>query len=139
VQFTATAPPPFTYNQTNYFNKATSAGAYVGALTFKTNDPANPTYKEGLAGWFQGKSEDNQEPGLQTIVNLISDYKTNLGPPRTVNFPQGSTPVYYGEEVRNSGYWKQADAGRPIHVRHLASYHSQGSRCRSVGTSSRTR
>ncbi|MDB5297109.1 MAG: glucosyl hydrolase family protein [Phycisphaerales bacterium] len=125
VQFTATAPPRYTYNQTNYTNRATAAGAYVGSLSFKTNDPANATYKEGLAGWFQGKSEDNQEPGLQTIVNVLMDYKTNISSTKTPTFPQGTTPKYVGEEVV-SAYWKAANPAKSVSVRNIAAFHSQG-------------
>jgi hypothetical protein len=57
-------------------------------MTFATNDPANATYVEGLAGWFQNDSERNQEPNLQATINLISDYKTELA-----RRPAGDVPA----------------------------------------------
>ena len=125
VQFIATKPPPYTYNQTNFFSAASSAGAYVGGLTITTNDPANATYKEELAGWFQTDSEKNQEPGLQTIINLLGNFKTNIAPARTVVLSEGSKPTYYGEEVV-SAYWQAANTSKVVSVRQLATFHTQG-------------
>lgn len=126
VQFTATAPPPFTYNQTAGLTDQTRAGAWIGSLKFNTNDPRNGTYTEGLAGWYQSRSENNQEPSLQTAVNLIMDYPTTFGPARSTFFTQpGGKPKYYGEEVV-SGYWRQADPSKQVYVRQIAAYHGQG-------------
>lgn len=122
LQFTATKPPPYTYNQTSYTTKPYSGGTYIGSLTFKTNDPNNGTYKEELAGYYQNKSEDNQEPGLQTIVNLVMNYKTNIAPPKTVDLKQTSTSrVLYGEEIA-SAYWTVADSARPVGMRQIAAF-----------------
>jgi len=126
VQFTATKTPPYTYNQTSGFDKASSGGAWIGSMTFKTNDPAHATYKEELAGWFQYDSEKNEEPNLQTLVNLIANYKTNIASGRQVLLSEGtSTPTYYGEETK-SAYWKVANSAKPVSMRQLASFHTQG-------------
>ena len=125
IQFTATAPPAFTYNQTNGFNEQTRAGTYIGSFSFKTNDPQHATWKEELAGWYQTRSEHNQEPSLQVMINLIMNYKTNIAPPKTVQLTQGSTPKYYGEEVV-SAYWQRVDASKNVGVRQIAAYHTQG-------------
>ena len=126
VEFTATKPPPFTYNQTNATTNVRDAGAYIGSMTFRTNDPQNATYVEGLAGWFQNDSERNQEPNLQATINLISDYKTDIADGQRVTLPQGAdTPTYYGEEVRNGQYWKKSGTGN-VFVRQLSKYRSQG-------------
>jgi len=126
VQFIANKTPKFTYNQTSGFDKASSGGAWIGSMTFKTNDPAHAAYKEELAGWFQYDSEKNEEPNLQTLVNLIANYKTNIASGRQVHLTEGtSTPTYYGEEVK-SAYWKIANTAKPIGVRQLAAFHTQG-------------
>jgi hypothetical protein len=104
VQFTATAPPAFTYNQTAGLTNIRDGGSYIGSLEFNTNDPANATYRETLAGWYQKFSEKNNEPSLQTMVNLLMDYPTDLAPPKTVVLGQDDKPKYYGEEIV-SAYW----------------------------------
>lgn len=126
VQFTATTVPAFTYNQTMATTNQLQAGAWIGSLTFKTNDPNNLTYTEGLAGWFQLDSERNQEPNLQTIVNLISDYQTNINPTKihVLSQPDDSAK-YYGEEVV-SAYWSAADTSKVVRIRHLSAFKTQG-------------
>jgi hypothetical protein len=126
VQFTATKPPAYTYNQTSGFNAASSGGTYIGSMKFKTNDPANATYTEELAGWFQTHSENNEEPNLQTLINKIANYKTNIASSRMVVLSETDTKaVYYGEESVNA-YWQVANSAKPVSVRQLASLHTQG-------------
>ena len=128
VQFVAAALPKFTYNQTAGNTAGNKGGAHIGSLTFKTNDPANLTYTEGLAGWFQTDSEKNQEPGFQTMINLLMDYKTNVAPDKTVLLSEPDNKAkYYGEEVV-SAYWQAADTSKNVGVRQLASFHTQGDR-----------
>lgn len=126
VQFTATKPPVTSYNQTAGYNAINKAGAYVGSLKFKTNDPKQATYTEELAGWFQTHSENNEEPNLPTLINLIANYKTNIAPAKTVTLSEPDTAAkYYGEEVV-SAYWTVADSSKQVGVRQLAAFHSQG-------------
>ena len=126
VQFTATAPPPFIYNQTAGENTQNKAGTWLGGIKFNTNDPRNATYTEGLAGWYQTRTEDNQEPNLQSNVNLLMDYKTVFNASKTVYYLQpGGRPKYYGEEVA-SGYWLKADPAKNVFVRQVAAWHGQG-------------
>ena len=125
IQFTATSGPAFTYNQTNWTSNIRGGGAHIGSLSIATNDPRRPKVVEQLAGWWQSRSEANAEPNLQTIVNLISNYKTNINPTRTHWLPEPTGKRYYGEEVP-SAYWRAADTTRQVGVRHLASFHSQG-------------
>jgi hypothetical protein len=122
LQFVATRVPTFTYNQTAGTTRASSGGVWNGTLTFRTNDPRNSTYSEGLSGYYQNRYEDNQEPGLQTIVNVLSDYKTNIAPTKRPTYPNGATTrTLYGEEV-NSAYWTVADSTRPVGLRHIAAF-----------------
>jgi hypothetical protein len=126
LQFTATAPPAYTYNQTNGTYNPTKAGAYTGSLTISTNDPYKTKSVEQLAGWYQTKSEDSQEPSLQTIVNKISNYKTTINS-STGPFLSGSGgKKLYGEEVASS-YWAASNSSAGVYVRQLAAFHTQGS------------
>jgi hypothetical protein len=126
VQFTATEVPPFTYNQTAGFDNQNKAGAYIGSMTLSTNDPANATFVETLAGWYQTDSEHDQEPSLQSLVNLIADYKTDFAAAGTVHLEEpDDSRVLYGEEV-DSAYWTVADASKPVSLRQLATFHTQG-------------
>lgn len=126
VQFTATSTPPFTYNQTIATSNQGQAGTWIGSMTFRTNDPNNLTYTEGLAGWFQEDSERNEEPNLQTIINLIGDFKTNIHPTKIHVLTQpADAPKYYGEEVV-SGYWTAADTSKVVRVRQLSAFKTQG-------------
>jgi hypothetical protein len=125
LKFIANAPPAYTYNQTNGTFNPRKAGAYAGTLTFNTNDPAHPTQVEQLAGWYQDRSESAEEPNLQTMLNLIFNYKTRFATGRVIALPEPSGKKLYGEEV-NSAYWSAADPSKSVSVRQLASWHTQG-------------
>jgi hypothetical protein len=125
VQFTATKAPAYTYNQTGYYTNPHGGGAYFGSLTIKTNDPVRPTQTELLAGWWQSQSEHNAEPSLQTIVNLVGNYKTNIASGHQPTLPEPGGKRLYGEEV-SSAYWQVADPTRNVSVRLLAAWHGQG-------------
>jgi hypothetical protein len=125
VQFTATKAPAYTYNQTGYYTNPHGGGAYFGSITIKTNDPVHPSQTEQLAGWWQSQSEHNAEPSLQTIVNLVGNYKTNIATGHQPTLPEPSGKRLYGEEV-NSAYWTRADPTRNVSVRLLAAWHGQG-------------
>jgi len=125
LKFTANQPPAYTYNQTNGDFNPRKAGAYAGSLTFTTNDPAHPTQVEQLAGWYQDRSESAEEPNLQTMLNLIFNYKTKFATGQVTALPEPSGKKLYGEEV-NSAYWSVADPAKSVSVRQLASWHTQG-------------
>src|SRR4029079_6756367 len=129
IQFVATTNPPHSGNQTN--STATVNGIPVnaaggvanGTLTIVSNDAARPSRVTNLAGYWQYQSENENEPGMATIANLLFGYGTNIGGgPGLPN--NGTTPVYYGEEVA-SGYWNAADSTLPVSVRQLAVYHNE--------------
>ncbi len=129
IQFVATTNPPHSGNQTN--STATVNGIPVnaaggvanGTLTILSNDAARPSRVINLAGYWQYQSENENEPGMATIANLIYGYGTNIGAAQGLP-NNGSTPVYYGEEVA-SGYWNSADPTLPVSVRQLAVYHNE--------------
>jgi hypothetical protein len=125
VQFTANKAPAYSYNQTGYYDNPHGGGAYFGSLTIKTNDPVRPTQTEQLAGWWQSQSEHNAEPSLQTIVNLVGNYQTNIATGHQPTLPEPGGKRLYGEEV-SSAYWTVADSTHSVSVRLLAAWHGQG-------------
>lgn len=102
-----------------------TGGVYDGTLTIASNDPNAPSSTVQLAGFWQYESEHEEEPNLQTIVNRIFGYGTNISNTPLPQYPNnGSTVVPYGEEVM-SGLWQAADPSQPVNVLELAAYHTQ--------------
>lgn len=126
IQFVAHAMPPVSHNETNGDTATNRGGAWFGQLNINTNDPAKPQVVEQLAGWWQQDSETSEEPSLQSVINLVSNFKTTIDPTQTFALPETNGQAkYYGEEVV-SGYWQVANPNNPVAVRALASWHSQG-------------
>lgn len=108
---------------------ATQSGFYTGSLTINTNDADEAVTTVQLSGWWQNKSEKNQEPSLPVLVNNILGYKTKmLNSGQTMNDGWNGANTL-GEEVR-SGYWVRADASAPVEVVQLAAWHGQGDSAR---------
>ncbi|MDB5911149.1 MAG: domain containing protein [Massilia sp.] len=133
VKFIAQNAPVHNTNQTNDtavandpgYNVFTAAGLWTGTLTIVTNDPVQPSKPIQLAGWWQHLSEHEEEPGIQTMVNMLYGYGTNIAPTQMPDLTEGaSTPTYYGEEVV-SAFWNVADPSQPITAIQLAAYHQQ--------------
>jgi hypothetical protein len=126
IQFIATTAPKFVSNETSGFDNQIRGGSWIGSMVLNTNDPATPTWTEGLAGWWQLQSEKNEEPGALTLINKLADYKTNIAPAGTVELTEpDDAPKYYGEEVI-SAYWQVADSSKLPALRQLATFHTQG-------------
>src|SRR5205823_1145908 len=77
LKFLATTLPSVPYNQTNG-KYSSGGGVYNGLLTVSSDDAAHPSQSVQLAGYWQKDSEKSEEPNLQTIVNLLAGYKTNI-------------------------------------------------------------
>ncbi len=132
VEFTQSSVPAHSDNQTN---ETTSAGlgaevggaAIGGSLTISSSDTATPTKVVALAGYYQQVSNNNEEPSLQTIVNGLAGYDTNLGlAAGQVDFTQGATtPTLYGNEV-DADSWESANPAASVSVQQLAAFHTQG-------------
>ncbi|CAA9374686.1 MAG: hypothetical protein AVDCRST_MAG64-219, partial [uncultured Phycisphaerae bacterium] len=123
VQFIATTPPATSENETVDPTgvRKNLNGTYAGTLTVNTTDGAKTVQ---LAGYFQHKNEDNQEANVETLINKVFGYGTNVvGAGQSLVGGGRATPV--GEEVM-SGLWARVDAGRPVTVRQLAAQHGQG-------------
>ena len=129
VKFIATSVPAnLPYNESDGTANPNSGGVYSGALAIASNDPVTPTTTLPLEGYFQTHSEYVEEPGDQSIANLLTGYGTEIAPTPMpdLNESEGdnSTPTYYGEEVVSS-YWAEADATQPVSVIQLAAFHTQ--------------
>jgi SdrD B-like domain len=131
VEFIATSEPTnrTPSNQTNDTTNPSGGGVYTGTLTLNSNDPNAPTQSVPLAGWWQQMSENNDEPDLQTLVNLMAGWSTNINstPINDLdeNTATGSKPTYYGEETV-SAYWSLADPSQSISITQLDAFHTQG-------------
>lgn len=132
VQFIAQTDPSHTDNQTNDVaptqdpgvTSVQAGGVWSATLTVSTNDPAGPQAAQ-LEGYWQRTSEHEEEPSLQTMINLMAGYGTQIAPqPNTPDLNQTTTPQYYGEEVV-SGLWQRADTSQPVQVTQLADFHTQ--------------
>src|SRR5579884_1484234 len=51
-------------------------------------------------------------------------YNNEISPNQQPNYPETTTPVYYGEEVV-SAYWNIADTSQPVTATQIASFHGQ--------------
>jgi hypothetical protein len=73
-------PPWPGYNPTVDLSgvEARNAGFYTGTLTVNTDDADEPTTAVKLAGWWQAKSEQNQEPSLPVMVNTLFGFTTKI-------------------------------------------------------------
>jgi hypothetical protein len=116
-------------NETNSAGNGGGGSDYPGILTITSTSTVAPTTTIPLEGWWQEHSENENEPNLQTMVNLMAGYSTeidaNQSPFLTEGFGSGSSPAYYGEEVV-SPYWAMADSTTPVQVTQLGSFHTQG-------------
>jgi hypothetical protein len=131
VKFIATTVPPHTDNETNTtattngVSVLNAGGVYNATLTIASNDPSNATRSVALAGYWQDQTEHENEPGVQTIVNMAG-YDVNTGAtPTAPDLTEGASRVTYGQEVV-SGLWASADPTLPVSVQLLATFHNQG-------------
>ncbi len=127
LKFNQQTLPAHSYNQTNYTTDPNGGASILGSLTITSNDPANPTSAVTLAGYWQKRSENNTEPNLQTIVNLVSGYTTQIASnPTVVDLSQPlDSRTLYGEELYSDS-WATADPSKAVSVRQIAGFHTQG-------------
>jgi hypothetical protein len=100
-----------------------AGGFYEGSLTIASNDTDESNAVVQLAGFWQEYSELGQEPDLLELNRVFGYGTTIVGPGQTVN--NGGRLLKAGDEV-HSAYWRRADTSRPLAVRQLAAYHTQG-------------
>jgi hypothetical protein len=130
IKFVATTDPAHSGNQTNDTTTTNgltvnaAGGVATGTLTIQSNDLLRTSLAIQLAGYWQDMSESENEPGLATIANLMFGYGTNIGASGPDLPNNGTTPLYYGEELP-SAYWYAADPTQPVSVLQLAAWHNQ--------------
>jgi len=131
IKFIAQTVPAVPYNETNDnvtvngILPTQAGGVWNGTLTINSNDPANPARVINLAGYWQDMSENENEPGLQTITNLLFGYDTTIASTQRTEYGNyGTVPIYFGDEVA-SGLWGEANTTLPVTVTQLASFHNQ--------------
>ena len=125
LKFIATTEPTVSYNETDSTEYPNNGGLYSGVLTLNSNDPNTPTTNVTLEGWWQKTSENEDEPSVQTITNLMAGWATNVNSSPIPELSEGSSATYYGEEVQ-SGYWQEANPSQSVTVESLAAYHTEG-------------
>ena len=124
IKFVATGIPAGQTDNQTVGAAQNTGGTWEGTLTVVTDDADESNTVIQLAGWWQERNERNQEPSLPVLVNRIFGYGTTvLNPGQSLD--QGGRTATVGEEVLSS-YWQRADANRPVTVRQLAAYHTQG-------------
>ena len=137
---TQSGVPAHSVNETNESTNTNGGAATTGSLTITSNDSTTPTQVVTLAGYYQSNSEDNEEPGINTIINTLFGYSTVLASSGQVpnysngqvdndlpNIDSGSThtAVYYGQEVY-SPTWQAANSTLPVTLTEVATFHTQG-------------
>jgi hypothetical protein len=104
---------------------ATSGHIHNATLTINTNDSDEPTTVIQLAGYWQSKSENNEEPKLPELVNQLMGFNTtivNSGQQLTNPATAGKVEAV-GDEIL-SPYWRRVDAARAVEVIQLNAYHT---------------
>jgi hypothetical protein len=126
VEFTQTSLPAHSVNETNYTNNPNGGAEISGSLSVSTSDSTNPVQTVALAGYWQSASEDNAEPNLTTITNLLAGYQTVISNPYAVDLTETSTArQLYGSEVYSDS-WQAADPTQGVSIDDLAEYHTEG-------------
>jgi hypothetical protein len=107
--------------------KATSGRIKTGTLTINTNDTDEPATVIDLAGYWQNKSENQEEPTLPELVQMFG-FGTKI-----VNAGQALNPAGQSGKVQAVGdeilspYWRRADAARAVEVVQLNAFHTHDS------------
>ncbi len=101
-------------------------------LTLTSNDPVAPTTSVQLAGFNMIRSQGDNEPTMQEIIDTFG-YATNvLNPNENQQLNPGGNRsgqcfVATGDEVISSnGRWSRADATQAVSVRQLAAFSGSG-------------
>ena len=92
-------------------------------LTIASDDPATPIADVQLAGFWQTISEGGQEPNLQRSSRPLRLHAPLTYPGQPLN--RAGRIETAGEEVL-SPYWIRANTTKPVTVRQLAAFHTQG-------------
>ena len=100
---------------------ATSGRVTAGTLRVTSNDADEGTLDIPLSGYWQVEPENQQEPSLQEVLDVL-DIRTVLQNPGQ-QLTNGGRIEAVGDEVV-SPYWMRASPDRPVTVRQLAAFHT---------------
>ena len=132
IKFIATTVPPHSNNQTNDTSPTNGVTRDPGGRRLERNTDhhqqrrrAGPRASIQLAGYWQDKSENENEPGLQTIINSLYGYGTNISSTQQPDVPQQRHAATLLRRRSRLGLWADADPTLPVTVRQLAAYHNQ--------------
>jgi hypothetical protein len=116
-------------NETNSAGNGGGGSDYPGVLSITSNDANAPTTSLPMEGWWQEHSENSNEPSLQTIVDMMAGWGTEIASSETNLLVESTSstaaPTYYGEEVA-SAYWAEADPTQPVGVTQVDAFHTEG-------------
>jgi hypothetical protein len=117
--------PGGTKKLTLKFTGSASTGnkLFEGNMVISSNDTQSPTTNVQLEGFWQQKSENNQEPTLPQMVQMFGYQTTIVGAGQ--NLADGGKVEAVGDEVL-SPFWKRADSSAPVTVVQLAAFHTEG-------------
>jgi hypothetical protein len=125
LAFTQRSLPAHSYNETNFNTNPNGGAAITGSLTINSNDATTPSNVVTLAGYWQNESNNNEEPDLQTITNLVAGYDTTINSTPINDLTETTSPTYYGSEVVSSS-WEAANASEPVSLQQLAAFRTEG-------------
>jgi hypothetical protein len=128
LAFTQRSLPAHSYNETDYTTNPNGGAAITGTLTINSNDSTSTSKVVTLAGYWQDQSNDNEEPSLQTITNLLAGYQTNINSTPIPDLTEPTSPSaaqYYGSEVVSNS-WEAANSSSPVTIQELATFRTQG-------------
>ncbi len=116
-------PVKFVYSSVN-----SGSSIQNGTMTIGSNDSDEASVQISLSGLWQSHSEATPSgmPTEQSLKNMIAQfgYKTTiLGTGQAIE--GGGKVTSVGEEIL-SGYWTRSDISRPVVIKQLAAYHTQG-------------
>ncbi len=107
---------------------ATSGDFRTATLDIASNDKAQRVTSVRLNGFWQSDSETNsqgvsQEPSLAEIFKTLGFKTVAVADGENINEHGLSQAV--GDEIL-SAYWNAADAAKPVFIRQVAGFHTQG-------------
>jgi hypothetical protein len=126
LQFMQRSLPAHSVNETDAVQNPNGGAVVTGSLTIVSNDNTTPTQAVALAGYWQNQSENNSEPNLTTITNLLAGYDTTIANPYSLSLSNTTGTAYYGQEVVASS-WAAFDPSQAVDIQQLASFHIEGS------------
>jgi hypothetical protein len=125
LAFTQRTLPAHSYNETNYTTTPNGGAEINGALTINSNDAASPSTQVALAGYWQDLSNNNEEPSLQTIVNLLGGYKTVINSTPIPDLTEPNGVQLYGSEVAANS-WEAANPAQPVTLQQIGAFRTEG-------------